>query len=26
VIDADGKTGEQLCVDILTLFKKVAAI
>ncbi len=22
VIDADGKTGEQLCVDILTLFKK----
>ncbi len=24
VIDADGKTGEQLCVDILTLFKKVS--
>ena len=22
VIDANGKTGEQLCVDILTLFKK----
>ncbi len=26
VIDADGKTGEQLCVDILTLFKKVPAV
>jgi shikimate kinase len=25
VIDADGKTGEQLCVDILTLFKKTCA-
>ncbi len=24
-IDADGKTGEQLCVDILTLFKKASA-
>lgn len=23
VIDADGKTGQQLCVDILTLFKKM---
>lgn len=23
VIDANGKTGEQLCVDILTLFKKI---
>ena len=25
IIDADGKTGEQLCVDILTLFNKAAA-
>ncbi len=25
VIDADGKTGEQLCVDILMLFKKFSA-